>query len=106
MEQRQQGGGACGGAGPGRVRGGANPKSRASTLVAFLGVTSGCDRNFCLAGLDVTGIFFQLLRDGLHCGIFPVPSGRDMSVPRPSPPDGVSAGPPESVGAGELTPGT
>ncbi|KAJ1079193.1 hypothetical protein K5549_018058, partial [Capra hircus] len=37
---------------------------------------------------------------------FPVPSGRDMSVPGPPSPDGVLAGPPEVLEAGDLTPGT
>ena len=44
--------------------------------------------------------------DRLQNRPFPVPSGKDMSVPGPTSPDGVLAGPPHGLGAGEPTPGT
>jgi len=48
---------------------------------------------------------FLTASDSLCNCPFPVPSGRDMSVPGPPSPDGVLAGPPEGLEAGDLTPG-
>lgn len=53
------------------------------------------------------GHFWSLFTasDCLHNCPFPVPSGKDMSVPEPLPPDGVLAAPADRLVAREPTPG-
>lgn len=79
----------------------AGRRSRRFPLPSFPGVTAASVRlGAGRLGCPLTA------SDRLHNCPFPVPSGKDMSVPRPTSPDGVLAGPPQGLGAGEQTPGT
>lgn len=99
-ESQQRRGRPCGGGGKKRGRPGAGRHTvfRFRHFRVRLPLGSG-------RALDALSALLLQLTVCTDCP-FPVPSGKDMSVPGPTSPDGALAGPPHGLGPGEPTPGT
>uniref|UniRef100_A0A8C0LD99 Biosis of lysosomal organelles complex 1 subunit 6 n=1 Tax=Canis lupus dingo TaxID=286419 RepID=A0A8C0LD99_CANLU len=98
-ESQQRRGRPCGGGGKKRGRPGAGRHTvfRFRHFRVRLPLGSG-------RALDALSALLLQLTVCTDCP-FPVPSGKDMSVPGPTSPDGALAGPPHGLGPGEPTPG-
>ena len=82
----------------------ADPRSRAPSRLPLPSLPGATVASVPVGSVRVR--CFLTVPDSLYYCPFPVPSGRDMSVPGPPSLDGVLAGPPDGLEAGGPTPGT